>query len=211
MAILDQLYDAILDGDDDEAGELTRRALAEGVDPQVIIDEAMVLAMAEAGRQFESQESFVPDLVTAGRAMKAALEPLRPLLAATGAQYVGRVVVCTVQGDLHDIGKNLVAAMLEGAGFEIIDLGVDASPNEITLAIEEHDPDLIGLSALLTTTMPSMKATIEAIESSGHRERVKVLIGGAPVNEAVAKAYGADAYAENANAAVRAALKLVET
>jgi 5-methyltetrahydrofolate--homocysteine methyltransferase len=210
MQIIDELHDAILEGQEDRAADLTRDALASGIDVQVIIDDAMVPAMAEAGRAFEAEEYFVPELLMAGRAMTAAMEHLRPLLAETDAPRAGKVVICTVQGDLHDIGKNLVAAMLEGGGFEIIDLGTDVSPEQMVAAIEEHEPDLVGLSALLTVTMPSMSRIIDAIVAAGQRDRVQVMVGGAPVTEDVAKEYGADAYADNANAAVRTALELVD-
>ncbi|MDH3755884.1 MAG: cobalamin-dependent protein, partial [Acidimicrobiia bacterium] len=155
------------------------------------------------------EEYFVPELLTAGRAMKAGLELLSPLLVAGSSQRVGRVVIGTVQGDLHDIGKNLVAVMLEGAGFEVVDLGTDVAPDEVVAAIEEHRPDLVGLSTLLTTTMLSMRSTIEAIEAAGLRNAVNVLVGGAPLSEERAKEFGADAFAANANAAVRTALELV--
>lgn len=209
MTLLDELYEAVLEGDFDLTPGLTRQGLDAGLDPQALIDGAMIPAMAEAGRRFEDDVYFVPELLSSGRAIKGALDILRPLLTAGSAKRAGRVVIGTVQGDLHDIGKNLVAAMLEGAGFEVIDLGTDVAPAEVVAAIREHRPQLVGLSALLTTTMLSMPSIIEAIAAAGLRDDVKVLVGGAPMNEARAKEFGADAYAENANAAVRAALELV--
>ncbi len=209
MALLEELYEAVVEGYYDVAAELTQQGLDEGIEPLVLIDEAMIPAMTEAGRLFETEEYFVPELLVAGRAIKAGLEILRPLLAAGELHHAGRVVIGTVQGDLHDIGKNLVAVMLEGAGFEVIDMGTDVSPVEVVAAIEEHKPDLVGLSALLTTTMLSMRAIIEAIEGANLRDDVRVLVGGAPMSEERAKEFGADAYADNANAAVRAALELV--
>jgi 5-methyltetrahydrofolate--homocysteine methyltransferase len=169
----------------------------------------MVPAMSEAGRRFEDDIYFVPELLSSGRAITAGLEVLRPLLLDGGAEYAGSIVIGTVQGDLHDIGKNLVAIMLEGAGFEVIDLGTDVSPDEVVAAIREHEPQLVGLSSLLTTTMLAMPTIIDAIDEAGLRDDVKLIVGGAPMNEARAKEFGADAYAENANAAVRAALELV--
>ncbi len=209
MTLLDELYEAVLNGDDDVVAELTQQGLDAGLLPQTMIDEAMIPAMGEAGRLFEDEEYFVPELLTAGRAIKAGLAILQPLLAGGREQHAGRVVIGTVQGDLHDIGKNLVAVMLEGAGFEVIDLGIDVSPGQVVAAIQEHRPDVVGLSALLTTTMRSMPRIIEAIVAAGLRQDVKVLVGGAPLNEASAEAFGADGYAANANAAVRLALQLV--
>ena len=177
---------------------------------QVIIDDCMVPAMAEAGRCFEEEEFFVPELLMAGRAMKASMEHLRPILARTDAPRIGKVVIATVQGDLHDIGKGLVAAMLEGGGFEVIDLGSDVAPADIVGAIDEHAPDLVALSALLTVTVPSMKLTIDAIEAADQRDKVKIMVGGAPVTEDTAKQLEADGWGENANAAVRSALELIE-
>jgi 5-methyltetrahydrofolate--homocysteine methyltransferase len=207
---LRDLYEAVLDGEDDLSADLTRVGLDAGLAPQVLIDDAMIPAMAEAGQLFEDEEYFVPELLLAGRAITAGLEVLRPLLAATELSRAGTVVIGTVEGDLHDIGKNLVAVMLEGAGFQVIDLGADVAPATVVAAIEEHQPDMLGLSALLTTTMLSMPATIEAIAAAGLRDQVKVLVGGAPLSEKWAKEFGADAYADNANAAVRAATALVE-
>lgn len=209
MSLLEELYEAVVEGDYYFAAELTQDGIDDGIEPLVLIDEAMIPAMTEAGRRFETEEFFVPELLVAGRAIKAGLEILRPLLAAGDLHHAGRVIIGTVQGDLHDIGKNLVAVMLEGAGFEVIDLGTDVSPAEVVAAIEDHKPDLVGLSALLTTTMLSMQAIIEAIDTANLRGQVRVLVGGAPMSEERAKEFGADAYADNANAAVRAALELV--
>jgi 5-methyltetrahydrofolate--homocysteine methyltransferase len=209
MTVLDELYEAVLEGDFDLTPGLTRDGLDAGVDPQVLIDDAMIPAMAEAGSRFEDDVFFVPELLSSGRAIKAGLEILRPLLTTGNAEHVGSVVIGTVQGDLHDIGKNLVAVMLEGAGFDVIDLGTDVTPAEVVAAIREHRPEIVGLSALLTTTMLSMPTIIEAIATAGLRDEVNVLVGGAPMNEMRAKEFGADAFAANANAAVRAALELV--
>lgn len=209
MAIIEELYQAIVAGDNKGAVATTQRGLDDGREPQVLIDEGMIPAMSEVGRRFEEEEYFVPELLLSARAMKAALEILRPMLADCGAEPVGRVVVGTVQGDLHDIGKNLVAAMLEGAGFEIVDLGADVSPSRFVEAVRESKANLVGLSALLTVTMPSMKSTIEELEKAGLRDGVKVLVGGAPLSSEYAKEISADAYADNASAAVRTARQLI--
>lgn len=209
MTRLEKLHAAILEGDREAAVEITREALQSGSDPEELIDGGMIPAMAEAGRRFEEEEFFVPELLLAARAMKAALELLRPLLVDRGAEPRGRVVIGTVKGDLHDIGKNLVSSMLEGAGFEVVDLGTDVAPEHFVEAIRERNADLVGLSALLTVTMPAMRTTIEALEKAGLRERVKVMIGGAPLSAEYAKEIGADAYADNASAAVRTAEQLV--
>ncbi len=209
VAILEDLYEAILTGEFDVSPELTQRGLDEGFGAQELIDGAMIPAMAEAGQRFEDEVYFVPELLSAGRAIKAALAVLEPLLRSGVTEHIGSIIICTVEGDLHDIGKGLVAVMLEGAGFEVIDLGTDVSPAAIVAAIQEHHPQLVGLSALLTTTMLSMPRTIEAIEAAGLRDQVRVMMGGAPMSEERAKEFGADAYADNANAAVRTALELV--
>ena len=209
MATTEELYEAILNGDNKGSVSITREGLDAGVAPQALIDEAMIPAMAEVGRRFEEEEYFVPELLLAARAMKAALAILRPLLSESGAEPVGRVVVGTVQGDLHDIGKNLVAAMLEGAGFDIVDLGADVSPTQFVEAVRDSGAGLVGLSALLTVTMPSMKTTVEELEKAGLRDQVKVLVGGAPLSSDYAKEIGADAYADNASAAVRTARQLI--
>jgi 5-methyltetrahydrofolate--homocysteine methyltransferase len=207
--LLDSLYTAVLEGDDDLTPGLTQACLDAGIAPQQIIDESMVPAMAEAGHLFETDEYFVPELITAGRAVKAGLDILHPLLAVRAASNVGRVVIGTVQGDLHDIGKNLVAVMFEGAGFDVVDLGVDVSPAQFVEAVRVHQPQVVALSALLTTTMRSMPKTIEAIDAAGLSSQVKVMVGGAPLTELTAKEYGADGFAQNANAAVRIAMELI--
>lgn len=202
MADLQKLYDAILDGDAKTSSAVTQEALAEGADPVKLISGYMVPAMDEVGRRYEAEEYFVPELLLAARAMKAALEHLRPLLAASGAQPAGRVVIGTVKGDLHDIGKNLVASMLEGGGFEVMDLGADVSPEKFIEAVRTSGANIVCLSALLTVTMPSMKKTIEALDAAGVRQQVKVFVGGAPVTEQYAKEIGADGYSETASGAV---------
>ena len=204
-----ELYDAILTGNFKAAREITQQALAAGVDPGVLVQEQMIPAMDEVGRRYEANEYFVPELLISARAMKAALELIRPLLTARGTEPAGRVVIGTVKGDLHDIGKNLVAAMLEGAGFEVIDLGVDVSPEKFITALNERHASLVAMSALLTTTMNSMKTTVEALKAAGVRNKVKIMIGGAPVTQKYADEIGADGYSSNANAAVALARKLV--
>ena len=209
MTRFEKLYDAILNGNKDVAAEVTREALAQGDDPQELIDTGMIPAMREAGQRFEDEEFFVPELLLAARAMKSALELLKPHLVKRGAEPRGCVVIGTVKGDLHDIGKNLVSSLLEGAGFRVVDLGTDVSPERFAQAVQENSAGLIGLSALLTVTMPAMQATIQALEKAGVRDRVKVLVGGAPLTEEYARQIGADAYADNASAAVRLAEQLV--
>ena len=206
---LNTLSEAILKGDAKSAVAITNEALAAQVDPQRLVNEHMIPAMDEVGRRFEADEIFVPELLVTARAMKAALEVLKPVLAARGCKPVGKVVVGTVKGDQHDIGKNLVASMLEGAGFEVIDLGVDASPEKFLAAVETHNPQIVAMSALLTTTMIAMRATIEQLVKAGKRSVVKVIVGGAPVNINYAREIGADGYSENANGAVQLARKLV--
>jgi 5-methyltetrahydrofolate--homocysteine methyltransferase len=209
MEDLKKLYDAILTGNAKISKEVTQQALAAGVDPQALVQQHMIPAMDEVGRRYEANEYFVPELLISARAMKASLELIRPLLTARGAEPAGRVVIGTVKGDLHDIGKNLVAAMLEGAGFEVIDLGVDVPPEKFIAALNERKANLVAMSALLTTTMNSMKTTIEAFKAAGIRGNIKVMIGGAPVTEKYAEEIGADGYSTNANGAVALARKLV--
>lgn len=202
MEELKALYDAIIAGDAKTARTVTEHAIATGVAPLTLVTEYMIPAMNEVGRRFECNEYFVPELLLAARAMKAALEPLRPLLVASGVQPVGRVVIGTVKGDLHDIGKNLVASMLEGGGFEVIDLGVNVSPEQFVAKVRETNANIVAMSALLTTTMPAMKTTIEALKQAGLRDRVKILVGGAPVTQRYADEIGADGYSETAAGAV---------
>ena len=205
----ERLYEAIVNGDKNSSVEVTQQALDGGADPQAMIDEAMIPAMREAGQRFENEEFFVPELLLAARAMKAALALLRPLLVEAGSEPKGRVVIGTVKGDLHDIGKNLVSSMLEGAGFDVIDLGTDVAPEQFVAAVQEKNANLVGLSALLTVTMPAMKLTVDALEQAGVRDKVKVLVGGAPLTSEYASEIKADAYADNASAAVRMAEQLV--
>jgi corrinoid protein of di/trimethylamine methyltransferase len=209
MERFERIYEAILKGDNGGAVEVAQEALDGGDDPQQLIDRGMIPAMAEVGRRFEDEVYFVPELLLSARAMKGALALLRPLLAESGGKRVGSVALGTVQGDLHDIGKNLVAAMLEGAGFEVLDLGADVSPDQFVSVVKEKAVGLVGLSALLTVTMPSMKSTIDALEEAGLRDQVKVLVGGAPLSQEYADEIRADGYADNAAAAVRVAQQLV--
>ena len=204
-----QLADAIINGDAKTVRALTEQALKDGVDPVVLVQDHMAPAMGEVGRRFECNEYFVPELLLAARAMKGALELIRPLLAAQGAQPVGRVAIGTVKGDLHDIGKNLVGAMLEGGGFEVIDLGVNVTPEQFVKTVQEKNANIVALSALLTTTMPSMKTTIDALKAAGVRDQVKVLIGGAPITQKYADEIGADGYSDNAAEAVKLARRCI--
>jgi 5-methyltetrahydrofolate--homocysteine methyltransferase len=209
MPDLNLLRDAVLRGDAKASVAVTREALAEGKDPVELVTKYMIPAMDEVGKRFECQEYFVPELLLSARAMKGALDIIRPLLAAQGAAPVGRVVIGTVKGDLHDIGKNLVASMLEGAGFEVIDLGTDVSPAKFLAEAQSKNANLIALSALLTTTMPSMKTTVEEFQKASFRDKVKIMIGGAPVTQQYAEQIGADGYSDNANGAVALARRLV--
>ena len=209
MADLNQLFEAILNGDSKAAAAVTRDALGAGSEPLDLVTGYMVPAMTEVGRRFECEEYFVPELLLSGRAMKASMELLRPLLAQKGVEPVGRVVIGTVKGDLHDIGKNLVACMLEGGGFEVIDLGADVAPEVFVETARARNAKLVALSALLTVTMNSMRTTIQAFQKAGLREQVKVMVGGAPVTQQFADEIGADGFSENASAAVALARKLV--
>jgi len=202
MPDLKQLYEAILNGNAAQAQAITQQALAEGAEPLALVNEQMVPAMNEVGRRFECSEYFVPELLISARAMKSALDLLRPLLAAQGAQPAGRVAIGTVKGDLHDIGKNLVASLLEGGGFEVIDLGVNVPPERFIATIREKNANIVAMSALLTTTMPAMRTTIEALKEAGVRQQVKVIVGGAPITQKYADEIGADGFSENAVGAV---------
>ena len=205
-----ELYDAILTGNAKKAEEVTNAALEAKVDPNELVQKHMIPAMDEVGKRFEANEYFVPELLIAARAMKTSLEILTPHLTRAGVEATGRVVIGTVQGDLHDIGKNLVASMLEGGGFKVVDLGVDVPPEKFVEAAQEKDGTIVALSALLTTTMTMMKTVIEALQKAGIRNKTKVLIGGAPITQEFADEIGADGYSDNASAAVAMARKLVE-
>ncbi|MGO9420310.1 corrinoid protein [Roseiarcus sp.] len=209
MALSQRLFDAIVDGHAQLAESLVEEELKAGADPVALISETMIPAMDEVGKLFREEEFFVPELMLAGRAMKAAMEPLRPLLAAAGAKPVGVVVAGAVKGDLHDIGKNLVISMLEGASFKVVDLGADVWPEKFVEAIREHHPQIVCLSALLTTTMTAMRTTVEAIKAAGLRRDVKILVGGAPISESYATEIGADGYGATATDAVALARRQV--
>ena len=213
MSQLEAIYQAVLDGNATAAQAGVKAAIAEGTAPEVILKDGLIAAMGEVGRLFEENEYFVPEMLVSARAMQSGLALLKPLLADAGAASAGKVIVGTVKGDLHDIGKNLVAMMLEGAGFEVVDLGTDVTPDKFVKAVQEHKPKagtlVIGMSALLTTTMPSMTGTIKALQEAGLRDQVKVMIGGAPVTDGFAKQIGADGYSPDASSAVRLAKSLV--
>ena len=203
------LFEAILAGKGDEAAAATKEAIAQGVTPQDLINGQMIRAMSEVGRRFQDGKAFVPQLLMAGRAMKAALEILKPMMAGSASTSLGKVVIGTVKGDLHDIGKNLVASMLEGCGFEVVNIGIDVSADAFIQAIKENQPDILCMSALLTTTMGYMKEVIDALEAAGIRDQVKVMVGGAPVTQGFADEIGADGYSDNANSAVTVAKQLL--
>ena len=205
---LTALRQAVIEGDDRQASHLVRLALGEGFSAQSLLNDALIAGMDEAGELFECGEYFIPEVLLSARAMQTAMEVLRPLLAATGYEPLGKVIVGTVQGDLHDIGKKLVAMMLEGSGFEVIDLGTDVAPARFVEIVEESGAQIVGLSALLTTTLPAMEATVSALREAGP-VRVKVMIGGAPVTSAFASSIGADGYAPDASSAVALARRLV--
>ena len=209
MSDLNQLFEAILNGDAKTSAAVTRDALASGMEPMDLITGYMVPAMDEVGKRFECEDYFVPELLLSGRAMKASMELLRPLLAQKGVEPIGRVVIGTVKGDLHDIGKNLVACMLEGGGFEVIDLGADVAPDVFVATARAKNAKLVALSALLTVTMNSMRTTIQAFQTAGLRDDVKVMVGGAPVTQQFADEIGADGFCENASTAVALARRLV--
>ena len=208
MPDLQKLYDAVLSGDQKTSVAITREALDAGTDPMDLITNYMVPAMDEVGRLFEAEDYFVPELLLSARAMKGSLELIRPLLTARGDEPVGRVVIGTVKGDLHDIGKNLVGSMLEGGGFEVIDLGADVSAERFIEAVQAKNANIVCLSALLTVTMPSMRTTIDALKAAGVRDKVKIMVGGAPVTSQFAEEIGADGYSDNASAAVALARRL---
>jgi 5-methyltetrahydrofolate--homocysteine methyltransferase len=202
---IETIYTAVLNGDAKKADAEVRAALEANLPAAEILHQACIPAMTEVGRLFEAGEKFVPEMLISARAMQAALQLLKPHLVKAGVQSLGKVIIGTVAGDLHDIGKNLVAMMLEGAGFEIIDLGTDVSADKFVKAVQDNKPDLVGMSALLTTTMTSIGATIKALTEAGLRDKVKVLVGGAPVTQEFADKVGADGFAPDAGSASRVA------
>ncbi len=204
-----KLYEAILEGDVAGTKEGVQIALDAGLEPGSILNEGMILAMKEVGRLFEEGDYFVPEMLIAARAMQGGLSLLKPYLLRSDVKSVGTVAIGTVKGDLHDIGKNLVALMLEGAGFEVIDLGVDVTPEKFIEAIVVGGANIVAFSALLTTTMPNMKTTVEAIQLAGLRDKVKIIIGGAPVTQDYANQIGADGYSSDASRAVSLAQSLM--
>jgi corrinoid protein of di/trimethylamine methyltransferase len=210
MTDLKNLYFAILRGNLDSAIKTTSEALEEGIDPQSLISDYMIPAMDKVGDMFEKCEAFVPELLLAARAMKGSLGLIQPHLSGNKSDSKGKVIIGTVQGDLHDIGKNIVASMLEGSGFEVINLGNDVSPQKFVEAVKTYQPDILAMSALLTTTMTAMETTITAIQESGLRHKVKIMIGGAPVTRSFTEKIGAEGFSDNANGAVKLARALVE-
>jgi len=205
---LKAIYDGVVEGDNALVQQQVQDALDDGMNAAAILNEALIPAMAEVGRLFEEGEYFVPEMLISARAMKGAMAALKPYLQQAEVKYTGNVVIGTVKGDLHDIGKNLVGLMLEGAGFQVVDLGSDVTPEKYVAAARESDANIIAMSALLTTTMVNMKATITALEEAGLRDKVKVMIGGAPVTDNFAKQIGADGYASDASRAVAVARSL---
>jgi methylmalonyl-CoA mutase cobalamin-binding domain/chain len=208
--LLKEMYESTLVGNAPAVLDLTKAGLEMGLDPETLLFDALIPSLEEVGARFERGDFFVPEMLIAGRAMAGALDLLRPLLAETGVEPVGTYVMGTVKGDVHDIGKNLVNIMLEGAGFQVFDLGVQVAPEKFVEAILEHKPDIVGFSAFLTTTMPMFKANMNALEKAGLREQVIVMVGGAPVTQEYADAGGADGYAADASAAVKLAKSLIK-
>jgi 5-methyltetrahydrofolate--homocysteine methyltransferase len=208
--ILSALYNAILDGDTSSAIDRVQAALESGLEPGLILTDGMIAAMQEVGKRFEDGDYYVPEMLISARAMQGGLLSLKPFLVNSDVKSAGKVVIGTVKGDLHDIGKNLIALMLEGAGFEVKDLGVDVTPEKFVAAITANNANIVALSALLTTTMLYMKYTIEAIEQAGLRDKVKIMIGGAPVTQDYANQIGADGFSASAGSAVKLAQSLLQ-
>ena len=210
MVDLSKVRDALVNGKADEVRDMVKKALDEGQEVEKVLNEGLIAGMNVVGEKFKRNEFYVPEMLIAARAMKAGMEVLRPILVQKDVKPLGTVVLGTVRGDLHDIGKNLVGMMLEGAGFEIVDLGVDVSPEKFVQTVKEKKAQIVGLSALLTTTMPSMKDVIKALEEEGIRNKVKVMIGGAPVTQSYADEIGADGYAPDAASAADKAKELIK-
>ena len=207
MSVMDDIRSAVVSGDMADAKSMMERALADGANPTELLNSALISAMTEVGERFEHKDLFLPEMLIAARAMKGALAVLEPHLQVADVQPVGRILLATVNGDMHDIGKNVVGIMMEGAGFKVIDLGVDVAPERIVAMVKEYKPNLVGLSALLTTTMQMMPITIEALNEAGIREQVKVIVGGAPVTPEYARSIGADLYAPDAASAARVSVE----
>ncbi len=207
--IYEKLATVVIEGDSRQTPALVQQGLAEGLSPKELLDNGLIVGMGEVGARFKRGDMFVPEVLMSAEAMQAGLQVLRPLLAASGAKLIGKVILGTVKGDLHDIGKNLVGMMCEGSGFEVIDLGFNVPPERFVDGVKEHQPDVVGLSALLTTTMRAMGYTIKALEEAGLRDNVKVMVGGAPVDAEFAQRIGADGYGSNAVAGQELAQQLV--
>lgn len=210
MSVLDDLNKSVVEMDVEKAEELTQKALDEGLEAEKILNESLVPAMDFVGEQYENGKRFVPEMLLSAKAMKSAMELLRPKLTESGVEPKGRVVIGTVEGDLHDIGQNLVAMMLEGAGFEVHNVGTETTAEEFVQAATDNKATIVGLSALLTTTMTHMPEVIKALQEAGLRDKVKVLIGGAPVDKDFCEEIGADRYASDASTAVRAANEVIK-
>ena len=207
---LGKVADGLLHGNVEEVSKLTQEMLDEGVDPEEILQNGLFAGMEVVSKKFKDCEMFIPEVLRSAKAMQGAMEKLRPMLSASSTTRAGTVVTATVQGDLHDIGKNLAGMMMEGSGFKVIDLGIDQKTETIVNAVKEHKPQILGLSALLTTTMPKMGEVINALKEAGIRDQVKVMIGGAPVTDDFADEIGADAYAPNASIGTEKALELIK-
>jgi len=209
MGVLDDLKQSVIDMEVDKATELTQKALDEGMEAEKVLNEALVPAMDAVGDQYEKGERYVPEMLLSAQAMKGGMKLLRPLLAESGVEPKGRIVIGTVEGDLHDIGQNLVSMMLEGAGFEVTNLGAETPAEEFVSAAKENNAHIVGLSALLTTTMTHMPEIIDSLKANGLRDSVKVMVGGAPVSQDYSDEIGADGYASDASSAVKLAEKLI--
>jgi len=209
LSIVNEISEALLVGNAAKVKELTEKALGEGVSPKDIIQQGLIPGMGVVGVKFKNNEYYVPEVLIAARAMHAGLNIVKPMLADSGMEPVGRIAIGTVKGDLHDIGKNLVAMMLEGAGFDVNDLGIDVTADKFVEVVKDGSVDVIAMSALLTTTMPSMADTIKALEAAGLRDKVKIMIGGAPVTQNYADEIGADGYSADAASAVDTAKELM--
>ena len=209
MSVLSKISSCVIEGNLNDIQALTNQALEEGISAKEILDQGLMPGMDHVGVEFKAGNMFVPEVLRSAKTMSGSMEILKPILTASGIKMVGKVILGTVKGDLHDIGKNLVGMMCEGAGFEVVDLGKDISPEAFVEAVKEHNPDIVGMSALLTTTMRTMESTIKALEEAGLRDKVKIMVGGAPVTKDFAEKIGADAYASNAAAASEMATKFV--